>query len=129
VKYQLVHHDGTNFDVVESSPVLNDEASRNNWYNDAIARNQLPEGRQWGIIQPGHPWYREDAENKPNDSAPPTPTAEAVSSTEVKDVNSEPSFAEVMQHEQQQWNQRRKEEIEEREALAVVLRNFNNRRK
>ncbi len=107
--YQLIHHDNVNFTTVEQSKDLQTEQEKTNWYSRTIFGKQLPEGRQWGVIDSNHNWFVRTV-----DSELPLSV----------DAELPLSFDEVVRISHDRTLEERKQQFESNQRYSEHMRNF-----
>ena len=114
--------------MLAQAPDLPNEASLNGWYAEESVKHQVPDGQNLSMVGEDHPWYKQPAEPKPlakvSTGFPSPPVVENKGFV----IGTQPSFNELMAEANERWAKEEKDAVLEREALAVVLRNFNQRR-
>lgn len=129
MKYQLVLHNGVApSEMLAQAPDLPNEASVNGWYAEESVKHHVPDGQSLSMVGEDHPWYKRSAEPKPLSQVSTGFPSPPVVEDDRFVIGTQPSFNDLMAEANKRWEQEEKDAVLEREALAVVLRNFNQRR-
>lgn len=88
MKYQLIEYAGMDYTILDESDDLPNDSARNGWYAQATYEKTPSEGKQFGIIDEQHGWFKKP---KAEPVAVTGPTAQKPASAAAAEVaNTEP---------------------------------------